>query len=649
MEKTLTAVVVDVKKLMNIAGEHGGHLRELFALSSTTASKAELLAAVASIKNSFQHFKDHSLAQTYKPEEEYNAEKARNALEDRRRKEMLDIILESSKRVGGLQASLNAALKKLRDTEKALDQLKAENMEYRNANIELERTVQNQDRRMNQLEEEMARNRLKQNKYETELAHLLKTTREAAPVTQAPVLSSSSPPILELSSKTQLISTPRTEIIDAKEAPPSGNNTTEIRQTLETEVSTAGTVKMDAITSVGQTFDDSIDLDAEELPLEDNEVAWMAQTVKELQSQRAVASDASLPALVSSSAAVSDELPYPHDTPSAHAQVLAMQTSSSLRSLLTSSTQSLMPSGRLSVCSESTDAGVERGMSSVLSDLLNAAQSLEADLQQHRNASKESIVAPVVAVAPIAEASAHAISADVLARIDERLKQIEQSVTSGSEVKFATLRRSFESGQEHLQRQVHECAARVMAFEQVLLQLDEEHSALLEAQRAQAQEHGSGMAAYFAALDQLVGVVDVLQAGLVRQEGLAVDVGKKVARVLGAPAGVPHRQSMITSAVLPADPSARVVCATGLRESGETVNSPSGQSALAQSQAANPETGAHFTISDATPNYKALLASDAEVNRLVDAVLSKHPKPPASAESKTAKGRGRSSVGKIPI
>ena len=50
MEKALTSICADVNKLMDVVGQHGDHLREIFSAVPTFASKTELMAAMASIR-----------------------------------------------------------------------------------------------------------------------------------------------------------------------------------------------------------------------------------------------------------------------------------------------------------------------------------------------------------------------------------------------------------------------------------------------------------------------------------------------------------------------------------------------------------------------------------------------------------------------
>lgn len=705
LEKTVGAVVVDVKKLMSIAGQHGGHLRELFALSSTAASKAEVLAAVASMKNSFQHFKDHSIRQSYNPDEEFDREKERTLLEDKRRKDMLDVIGESSKRVSGLHNTLNIAVKKLREAERHINALKDSNEQFQTRNSTLERTVHDQDRRINELEDEISLNRLKQRKMESDLETLMKLARahplavaggEAASVVdQARELSSTG--TVEHAS----LSSPAPQIpaLNAHAAPTAPATAT---TTLMTAAPAAASSVASSSGAAGQraqgaapvsapapkplltdTWFDELDSPPSGAADEDDSVRPAQKTVDNnalaVQAASAPATamvvgaeaqqqqrnngekeedtytqtyDSNLQALSEGGSTGTGEGEGEDRGP--HVSISQQQSQQSLLS------QSQCSQSIISIGSDPNDPSYE--LNQMLGGMLNAAGKREKDLKDAQRREKALAARNHAANSAVATRGGggtvdmQEMNSQIEAQVDRVMYELEERLISNNDTKLAKLKMLVENSQETILSRVSASERKVEAAHQAMLQLDEEHSALLFSQRAQVQEHAVSTAAYFSAIDSLVDVVDKLQAGLCRQEGLSVDVGKKVARALRDGSG-PTEPATNKENVLSSEGQSRAASAQSstlftkgnMREYGEEPDMLQGMSSLAASQPHDPS----FSLESSVPNYKTLLSKDKEVNYLINAVLSKkQPEPPkATKAGATSSKNGRAarpgSVGNV--
>ncbi len=606
-------VMRDTKKLMNIAGQHGGHLRELFSIASTTASKAELLAAVASIKNSFQHFKNKSLKSNYNPEADFEAEKALNATHNKRHEEMLRIVGENAKRLKELHNTHTVSSSRIENLEQIVAKLNGDNTQKSLHNASLENTVREQQRRILLLESEIGEGRRRYENMQKLLENIISSPDTVVMKSASPYSITKTQPVIASDSVANSSKETMAPIAVVQPSSPSlvvPNDTAKqspmsdmlFPDTPREKCVTNASLVSCSPTTKGMTSDVNVDMSNESnstTSLMQHEVS--TTDIKENSINNDISDDES----------VADD-----------------------------------------------------AISRALSELLGSAQNV-----QNAKAHDEEAAAKAAA-----ELACHtSVPIDVT---EEILERVTVRATKAAELHIESLRRqiheldariahdnnnrmdAINSGfkklsneQTNLENRITTYQNRVEVVNDAMLQLDSEHSALLLAQKDQSRHHKEDNAAYFSAIDHLIGVVDVLHAAVQRQEGISVEVTKKVSRSLANHTQLrPEihtespklelntnenslRNSFNTNTKI--NISARNNKINGAnRGVSLSTDQPNSVSLLAAMQSQSSVGGGTpmFSMND-TAGYDALLAPDPEIDAVLDGFMAKPPPNPKKGKS----------------
>ena len=174
LEGVVAEVISDVKKLMNVAGAHGGHLRELFASSANSVSKAELLAAVASIKNSFQHFQSKSIEdRRYDPEVEVEKQR-KEELKQREAKEREEA---KDRMIKGLQLALTESCKRVDELERKTKIFEKESLNQEAERKRAEKNQKHQQSNVDSLQTKLRESELRHDELQTTINQMLATQK----------------------------------------------------------------------------------------------------------------------------------------------------------------------------------------------------------------------------------------------------------------------------------------------------------------------------------------------------------------------------------------------------------------------------------------------------------------------------------------
>lgn len=632
-DNTIKEIIVDVKKLMNIAGMHGGHLRELFATIGTCATKAELLAAVTSMKNSFQHLRDSSCLKGYDPELEFESDKRKAKEESKRYDNILNVISAQTKTIQTVKNDASSSSKLISALEKQFNDLYNDKIDKDLNSLEMEQTIRHQNMRIEKLESEVAESRKDREFMSAQLENLSKLLMQS----QSPHLQSQSGVVnVSIPSFTQVKAAPTrapgslqpiTDESDEEISPPSSphkrtadKNTSVQQQAHQQEQANANMRVLDELSSIRAT---NILLEQQvrevqrelqhhqgHLHLEANSSQHERLTKITLQSNAKTTSTSTATA-----------------TATADIDIDVTDTSAACIGTNNNATTNTVANEVAEGAIEETEGGesADVALTRALSELLGTAH--KAESLPHATATAE-----VSKDAALSAANLEQVTNATMATMSTQLQSLEERLNNTGNKRTQAYKAGFKKLFEELKNmniKLNTSTMRVETVHDAMEQLDKEHSALLLAHKSSMRKNEKQQAVYFSAVDHIVNVVDILQAGLQRQEGLCVDMGKKMAKFLTSKSHIAasvvessaNNNNIIEQSRL-MDPVASTIIS---REYGEQPDMPGGVSLLARMRipGGNRMENHEFSMNQdkIATDYDAILAPDTVVEDAIHNVL----------------------------